>query len=129
MPTSWREPNAARWVGVRPAHNGEQIALEVAATNAIVIVYTVPAGKVLYLVEAMLWSLNNSGIKKLYIRDAADAMWRHLCYIVALSAAGVPNADHWNAWPPLEVPAGYDVCVSGSAAGITGNGAIFGWVE
>lgn len=130
MAMGWREKNEARWVGMRPAHKGVQICKSATAVNTTVVLHTVTAGKVLYLVEASVTDNSGAGVFELYIRDAADAFVRHLAKIYTPTAVGGVNADHWSVFPPLEIPAGYDLCVfAGSGAGVSGSGNMFGWEE
>lgn len=125
---SYREDNRVKWVGVRPAHGGEQIAKFATANNNTVTIYTVPAGKTLYLCTAWLDVTTAAvGYSAIYIRDELDAHWLPLRRIYQ-TASSYPSDSWITFWPPLEVPAGYDVVVYRSTPQNV-HGAIFGWVE
>ena len=129
MSTSWGEPNAARWVGVRPGHGGSQIVKSGKKANGTEILYTVTAGKTLYLisVESMV-SDNVGGLTAVYIRDELDVTWYQCDYRMS-----VQNNPNWGKqsffFPPLEVPAGYDICMYSNVAGLNCQASIFGWEE
>jgi len=125
----FREPNQVQWVGTRPAHRGTQIAANVFVDNVTTIIYTVSAGKTLYLCHAILASTSivaGNGVLK--IRDAVDADWIHLAraYQTALSWGQNYSIPFW---PPLEIPALYDVVVLSNAVGCSWLGGIHGWEE
>ena len=125
----FREPNRARWVGVRPGHDGEQVMILGAIVNATAIVYTVPAGKMLYLCEWMLADMDNAtGAMYFSIRNVADVWVRDLAGIRIVVASSWIS-DHGNAWPPIEVPAGYDLYAYSSGAGLTARCSAHGWIE
>jgi len=126
---TYRENNKILWRGVRPAHNGEQVIAETTITNGTSIIYTVPVGKVLYLVEASVQDqANATGGVGVLLRDVADVHIRWLAFIKAQVNLAW-NMDHNHFWPPMEIPTGYDICVASQAAGATAIGSIFGWVE
>lgn len=125
----WREPNQVKWVGTRPAHRGTQIGKSASAVNATAIVYTVTAGKTLYLCTASLMTETATVSAGIFsIRDGADVSWLHLTMGRA-NTAGYFIAPCVTFWPPLEVPAGYDIVVFSSAALAAWTGSIFGWEE
>jgi hypothetical protein len=125
----FREPNEVLWRGVRPAHKGTQVLDHDTATNETTIIHTVGSGATLFLVEAMLLCVSNvTGYATLFIRDDGDALVRYLC-TMKMGANGVWLSDHFNAWPPVELPEDYDICVLSSAAGLVAQGSIFGWEE
>lgn len=126
---SFREKDKARRVGVRPAHEGTQIAKDGTANNNTVIIHTVTAGKVFYLVD---WSMcmvagATNQISTLHVRDASDVFaW----YIHILRSAGSANLSEANSlFYPQEIPAGYDVCVSSDNVGMISYAHIHGWEE
>jgi len=125
----FREPNQVKWVGVRPAHRGTQIAKWNIATDETTILHTVTAGKVLYLCTSILTSNTIvAGSIYLQIRDLADAVW----FILAKTRQSTTSwgqAFCQTFWPPLEVPAGYDIVVVSSPGSVTAIGSIFGWEE
>ena len=126
---AFREPNQVKWIGTRPAHRGTQITQYATADNAVTIIYTVPAGKVLYLVSAVL-SVPTGGVGRaaIYIRDALDASTIFLIHYAQV-ATGLVHTGTPLFYPPVEVPAGYDIVVSSGAIGVLAVGSIFGWEE
>lgn len=125
----FREPNQVKWIGVRPGHNGTQTAKYAVAVNQTTILHTVTAGKTLCLVTGSLYTQNSMlGLGQLYIRNDADAFWFSLCGIFGATLGGYPGQS-WHSYPPLEVPAGYDIIVTSSVAGFTVYGSISGWEE
>lgn len=126
---SFREPNVVKWIGTRPAHSWTQIAKGAQALNATVVIHTVTAGKTLFLVESLLALITgSSGIGLLWVRDGADALVRYLGW--AAWGAGLMSGDgHFQPMIPYEIPAGYDICCSTSAATLTCHGNIFGGEE
>jgi hypothetical protein len=124
-----REPNQVKWVGTRPGHNGTQITKYNTALNNTVIIHTVTAGKTLYLVSAQIFTPNVGAVYgTLFIRDTLDAITMYLAGIIN-TPTGAVSGQLWTSYPPLEVAAGYDICVLSSAAGVNYIGSIFGWEE
>lgn len=128
--TKFRESNMVKWVGVRPAHNGEQALAWKSVTNATGIVYTVPAGKLLLLTYAMLQCNGDAaGSGELYIRDLGDVLvWTILRVRCKTSVGAYPCVCSPFVYP-IEIPAGYDVAVISGASGLDVCGAIAGWIE
>ena len=127
MPTSWREPNAARWVGVRPAHNGVQVTARATKAGGSQIIYTVPADKILYLIWVYLWGASTSGVGDIFLRDAEDTLVMYLAAWVDTAGSGKGGTMFQPAFP-LEVPEGYDIVLE-AGAGTTFSGEMFGWLE
>lgn len=125
----FRESNQVKWIGTRPGHNGVQVVGEGTATDETTLMYTVPAGKILFLYEALLatGSLVAAGAG-LMVRDDGDVFVRHLCKLQSAAVASF-LADHFRCWPPYEIAAGYDVVVASGAAGLAVNGTFLAWVE
>ena len=129
MAMLYREPNMVKWVGVRPGHNGTQIAKYAAVVNATAIVHTVTAGKTLFLCTATLgMSVASAGSGILFIRDGADVLTMLLAAL-QWSAGGGLHSGPFTAYPPIEIPSGYDIVVESTAAVLTVVGSIFGWEE
>ncbi len=114
-----------------PRSNRTQIFLEVGVTNGTAIVYTVPADKLLYLIEASLHltSVNPAtGLAEVSVRNAADEHVRDLCSIDIGSNPPFVPTDHFEPAYFVEVPAGYDIVVTSSAASLAAEGDIFGFL-
>ena len=125
----FREPNMARWVGVRPGHDGTQIAKSGHTDNALLIVHTVTAGKTLYLTAALA-SGNTAGTAtgiNIWVRNAADVAQYYL----------IQNSLNVNTYfavglsfnPPLEIPAGWDIVIVAGHATARADLFIHGWEE
>jgi len=126
---NWRIGNEARILGVRPGHNGSQIFHNAIATNARVILYTVPSGKTLYLCETTVRTDSNvTGWCYVHVRDITDTFVRVLCMINVIANVIIPT-DHNHFWPPVEIPENYTIAVESNTAGLNAYGSIFGWEE
>ncbi len=130
MGSKFREPNRSRWWGMRPAHDGDNVDIQKSANNATVVIYTVPDGKVLMLCSSSIMAVPLA-VGSTYIRwnDDAGTLVRYLGNVSCLTAVGAHTTSHLMFWPPIEIPAGHAIVVFSGAAGITGFGAIHGWVE
>lgn len=125
----FREPNQVRWTGSRPAHRGTQIIKQFGVISGTAIVHTVTAGKVFYLCECLLSTFNSvSSYGYGFIRDGADALIRRII-AMRVQAGSTFVGPHNTFWPPIEIPAGYDICVLSSALAIEYKLSIHGWEE
>ena len=108
--TVHREPNRVKWIGVRPGHEGEQILEHGTANNATVIIYTVPADKLL-LLYGFSYNVSGTGggIGYLSIYTAVPAVHRHLVY--GNFSANTTIGFSRNYSIPIEIVAGYSVRV------------------
>lgn len=125
----FREGNKVKWVGVRPAHRGEQVVKSVDnVTNTTTILYTVTAGKVFCLCSARINGYaTTTGVIKLLVRDADDTIQYT---IMRWQQVATSSKLEWGSfWPPLEIPADYDVCLLSSSNNCYVHGFIFGWEE
>jgi len=125
----FREQNQVKWVGVRPGHDGTQVAASNVASAGDAIVYTVPVGKVLYVTAWNAQAKDTAGgnAALFAVRDDLDA-WVYSFMALSFAVAGqvVSSLSHD---PPLEVPAGYDVYVYTDNAAAQIWATVFGWVE
>lgn len=100
------------------------------AVAATTIVYTVTAGKTLYIVAANLSCVSTAAAAievSLFVRNAADVAQGYL--IARYPGPGHLNCGGECAYPiPLQVPAGWDVVVYSAALGI-GLASFWGWEE
>lgn len=125
----FREPNQVLWRGVRPAHNGTQIAKDKTITNGTAIVHTVTAAKTFFLTAATFSVFGSAAAQRgeLFVRDADD-LNPYLIFLLGLGAAGhFSEGLPFN--PPLEIPAGYDVCIFSNDANLGAAAFIHGWEE
>ena len=129
MLTRWREGNRARWVGVRPGHHGEQVAISKEVTDATIIVYTVPAAKRFFLCDVGIsyYAAEAGTHFGLGVRDDVDTLLYYLWYHTSNWATASETGR--NFWPPIEIPAGYDVFIYSSGATRTVHAFIHGWVQ
>ncbi len=106
----------------------DQIFKEATVTNGTVVVYTVPEGKIFYLIESMLVTDvgAGSGVTFVAIRDGDDAHVRHLNNVRIKSQAGVILADHFEPGFPVDLPAGYDIALTSSIGSLLCEVDIFG---
>ena len=125
MATAHREPNQVKWIGVRPGHNGEQIIEFNTATNATVIIYTVPADKILLLngFNSNIWSSAN-GTCYLQWWDAVPALYRNLASQQALASSAYSTKNDY--MMPLELDAGHSLRIVSPAATLIIKSTIWG---
>ena len=126
---TFREDNQVKRVGTRPGHEGTQVAKYNRTTPALALIHTVTAAKTFYLCSASLGSDQlAAGESYLAYRDAADL--NTVIFLIDLSTATIPHpACVITFWPPLEIPALYDIYVASGAAGTRAYGFVFGWEE
>ena len=115
MATVYREPNQVKWVGVRPGHNGEQILIDI-DTAVSVIVYTVPADKLLFLFDWSISTAPNLNIhSRLQIRTAVPVVVANIAGASSYTGdSGTNNAQAL--WVPIEIKAGYDIYLFATGA-------------
>lgn len=124
--SDYREPNAANWVGVRPAHFGSQQRASDAVSDGTAILYTVPAGKTFYLFD---WSFEANASAAgvwgaLRVRNDVDARQFDI-QIALFDAAGTVVSS--NAYfVPLEIPTGWDIYIQSSGATCDVRGFVHG---
>ena len=115
MATVHREPNQVKWIGVRPGHNGEQILEHNQASNNTVIIYTVPADKLLLIFDyfiSLYGAVNVQGTLALY--TDVPALWKYL-YDGAVRANNDISIAHNYGIIPVELPAGYSIRITSTA--------------
>lgn len=129
MATIHREPNMARWIGVRPGHNGDQVSVSLMTNGAVAIIYTVPAGKTLFLCGMTIGLyMSGAGVGAyVRVRNVADVTVYTLFAQVTNFAFDVTVAKSY--WPPIEIPTGYDIVQAATGAGQEIDTHIHGWVE
>ena len=125
----FREPNQVKWMGTRPGHNGVQVLASGPATDATVIIYTVPAGQRFYLCG---WQMINWGTVYgdgafLYIYTAVPAIHRELAR--GINAVQIPLVICRDLVYPIEIAANYSVRLFSNAATCIANVDINGWTE
>ena len=106
-----------------------QITLEDTVANGIQIIYTVPANKKFFLIEATLITDAGAvpGICTIEYRNGSDVHVRHLCALDIRSAVGVIPADHFEPGWPIEIPEGFDIVVTSDTGSLTADGDIVGF--
>lgn len=125
----WRELNQVKWVGVRPGHNGTQVLKENYVSNATLVLHTVTAGKTLYLCSAYAsYYISATGIiGRLFVRDVADFTVYSFSICNSGALGQMESTPSYN--PPIEIPAGYDICLISGAASMVIRAGIHGWEE
>lgn len=126
---SFREYNRAKWIGVRPGHNGIQIVANGAGVvDETTVIHTVSASKVLYITSWWLSCFASAaGTANFFINDTDPALFYRICrfeddgaFCLALSG---------NFWPPLEVSSSYTVSIHSNSADLEAAGGFVGWEE
>jgi hypothetical protein len=100
------------------------------AGNATVILYTVPANKLLFVSSAWLAAraaAGSSGVLYFGIRNAADVL---VVYILTIILHVITQGQLANQYKPgIEVPAGYDVFTLSTNAALACEAGFSGWLE
>ena len=134
------ETNQVLWRGVRPVAGIQGVWPAIGATRVNAegsegeggtsVIYTVPAGKKLFISLSLLTGrLDTIGVQQCYVsvRDAGDvtkfSVSRQFWY------AASQQTTPCNYLPALEVPAGWDVCLTSTSANLDVWCGIYGWLE
>ena len=125
----WRENNRAKWVGIRPGHYGTAVDLYNTMSNGERIVYTVPAGHVLYISEVTFTSMGTAAgaLSNARIKTDADVFW--LALVEHLYGAAGQLSTSRTFFQPMEVPAGYTVEICSTNANSLGILCLHGWID
>lgn len=125
----YREPNQAKWRGVRPAHNGTRVHFWGYCNNNSVTLYTVTTGKTLYLVSELIkvvWTTSAARLTYI-VTDAADAMvWTFINDQVGGNSFALTARDREY---PFEIPSGYKIKLTSSGVGASIEVEGEGWEE
>ena len=122
----FREPNRARWVGVRPGHDGTMLVASASATNNTATVYMVPAGKVLLVVAYDLFLVAAGvGAGTGYLNRAGETSFPLGRQFSNTQVGWHPHAAG-SFSIPFELNAGDTVTVVSSAATLTITCAVWG---
>lgn len=134
------EANQVNWRGVQPVAGirGVWPAIDSVRVNSTVvqvdagttIAYTVPAGKILFLTEAVIAGVQavvQAGLIDIHVRNVMDVLQYYVNVKYILVVDGFESRRNY--FPALEVPAGFDVCITNNLDNITSFGFIYGWIE
>lgn len=134
------ETDQVKWRGVRPVEGIRGIwpARNATRVNAsdwqdgagTKVVYTVPAGKILFLSSMFLCSRYTGATQPAihaYVRDDDDEMQQRLVSHY-FAGAGFQTSGMWY-MPAQEAQAGWDVCIQVSSADAAGRLIVAGWLE
>ena len=134
------EPNQVVWRGVQPVAGIRGIwpAIDSARINlggyvpasTLLNLYTVPAGKTLFIFSAYLTTKLGSTTNTyawILTRDAAAAAYVYLITQYYHVSGNQTNAIHFK--PAIELPEGYDVILQTGAGTLEARGGVFGWLE
>lgn len=124
-----REGNEIKWIGSRPGHRGTQWANSKTASNEVQIIHTVGVGKICCIAGFSL-TVNTSVADKygeLYVRNVGDTYQYFIArfHMDATGQAGIASGLPF----PIEVPAGYDICVQSNNGALNARGFVYGWEE
>lgn len=138
-----QEDNEVNWQGVIPATDPESFPVypikksddtqqcgNSGADNGWTTLYTVPAGKTLYLTSTVLQCHNNSGARGvgyLAVTDNVPTLQYAILY------ADLPNGGYLGFnntfFPPLEIPATWLLRIYSSAVGVYTSGVFSGFTR
>lgn len=134
------EPDQVKWRGVRPVQGIRGVWPARNATRfygagscsgiAVVLMYTVPADKILYISSVMQSTRESAaapGAAVVYVRDVLDATTYFITYIMFDTAGQLVIPLTYS--PALEAAAGFDVCVANDHANIDTFVTFQGWLE
>ena len=125
---TYREDNKVLWRGVRPAHNGTQVLKYIPASNAVVLLHTVTAGKILYL-NALILSCYTaqpaSFVGYMTVHDELDNL-QYYFFLFRCPGDGCVNGSLGFPFP-LEIPEGWRINVLSNAALSYSTGFIHGY--
>jgi len=126
---TWREANRAKWVGIRPAHYGEQIVKYAFTRTVTTIIHTVTAGKVFHwegFTASYETAVGGANVF-LSVRNGADVLQYTLINPTMVPIGAWSLAHTFK--NPIEVPAGWDIFCGGSNAADGINAFIHGWED
>lgn len=125
MSRVWKEPNLMRYVGFRPALEGDQACNIGTVSNASFTLLTVPADKVFLLFSFWAYTLASAaGIGYMSIYNAVPAVAYRLAYH-RFTAAGDRYSMH-DLSIPIEIPAGWSVVIETNNATTRTEGWVYG---
>ena len=116
MATVHREPNQVKWIGVRPGHNGDEVAANGLAQNNTAIVYTVPADKIFCFTDFVFSadSTANDGLASFAVYTAVPAVdYTIVDFSVRLRHQEIFGHQFGI---PLELSAGYSIRLTSGIA-------------
>jgi hypothetical protein len=125
----WREPNRAKWIGVRPAHNGGQILADGGANNTTFTIYTVPAGKTFHLASLHYRCYLTVAGESAYIEICNNVGTRLTYLAIDQTLVGLTPVGNRSFNPPIELLTGWTIKAYSSAWTAFAHGIIHGWEE
>lgn len=112
MPTKYSEHNRANYIGVLPAHDGEQLIINGSTNLTSTTLYTVPANKIVLInsIFAYVHKTNANGYGAIEVFDSADVKTDYLIHLGTQATGGF--SDNRTFPIPYELPAGYWIRIS-----------------
>jgi hypothetical protein len=125
----WREPNQAKWIGFRPAHNGTPIIITGNYVSGANLLYTVSPNKTLHICHS--WGMaraNTTNELEMYVKTAAGTLMFFLgC---CGSSPGGSSGNFSNVYPEtLEIASGCLIYMEVTVLVGTVWGGFDGWEE
>ena len=126
---NFREPNQARWLGVRPAHNGEQLVAYNITTNDDRSIYQVPSGKTAYITSMIITATSGSvgGNVQVNYTDSANNLIKRLVNHFFRVTGNIAFSVSFN--PPLELINQQRIRAYSNANDATITVFLHGWEE
>ena len=123
MAVKWGEHNQAKWSGIRPGIDGDQVLVPF-NTNVNTTLYTVAADKILLLTDWCLGVTRNKTVETaLTVRDNTAAVQAYIAKVSTMTAA--PGGSLFGStFFPIELIVAWDIRLN--AAGETCTGYIHG---
>ena len=106
-----------------------QILTHQTVTDGTAVVYTVPVGKIFWLIESMLKTdAGATGAADVKIRDESDVIKRHINWMdVKENNKGIIPGCHFCPCWPVEMSAGEDIAVTSDSASLEAECDVFGF--
>lgn len=125
---TWNDINQANYVGIRPGYYGLQVTAYGVSSNNVVVIYTVPADKILLIFTSYLsgnaapatW-LNGY----LSLRNAVPANV-HVIHNISAYNNGVANPGPVSRFSPLACPSLYSIVVESTGVACSATGGFEG---
>lgn len=124
----WNEENQAKWVGTRPGYHGDQVTGWDVTNNNTIILYTVPANKVLLVFNTWLnVAMTGAGYGDafMYLFDGVPAIVYQICRI-RVNGTDTEHGGNLARFVPLVALAGYSIRLQSLPVGCEAHGGFEG---
>lgn len=134
-----KETNQVRMVGVIPSRNASpipvgkipddatQVTKRGSATNTTTVIHPVTASKTFYLSTLIFFAdVTAAGYTaEIFVTNGQGATQYNLIYLTCRAVGQIGTSPSFN--PPLEIPAGWDICAKSNGTQIVCDGFVHGY--